>query len=123
MDAYTMLRTAAWLFGIAAAGGLVMAAQRFSGRPRPPDALAMLHGLLAAAALTLMVYAAVVATIPALALGATALFLVAALGGLAINLLFHQRQVELPKPWVVIHAAIAVLAYVMLLVSLRSPVV
>jgi hypothetical protein len=121
MDAHTMLKIAAWLFGIAAAGGLVMAAQRFSGRSRPPDALAMLHGLLAAAGLTLLLYAAAFGVLSSLALVSIALFVIAALGGLAINLLFHQRQVALPKPWVIVHAGIAVVAYVTLLLSLRGP--
>jgi hypothetical protein len=124
MDSLTMLTAAAWLLGISAAGGLLMAVLRFSGAwPRPPDALAMLHGLLAAAGLTLMIYAAIVAGVPGLALGAIALFVLAALGGLVLNLMFHQKQVELPKPLVLGHGALAVVAYLMLLMSLRSPVV
>ena len=122
MDSLTMLKTAAWLLGIAAAGGLLMAVQRLGGRwPRPPDALAMLHGLLAAAGLTLMIYAAIVAGVPSLALGAIALFILAALGGLFLNLMFHQKRIDLPKGIVLGHGAVAVVAYLMLLMSLRTP--
>ena len=122
MDAFTMLKAAAWLLGISAAGGLLMAAMRLSDRwPRPPDALAMLHGLLAASALTLMIYAAVVFGVPALALGSIALFVLAALGGLVLNLVYHQKQLALPKTIVIGHGALAVVAYLMLLVSLRTP--
>lgn len=49
METYTMLQTAAALFGAAALGGLLMAGMRFSGTPRPPTWLAKGHGLLAAA--------------------------------------------------------------------------
>ena len=45
------MQAAAILFGLAALGGLVMAFLRWSGAPRPPDWLAMGHGLLAAAGL------------------------------------------------------------------------
>ena len=48
LDAQTMLRTAVVLLAITALGGLLMAGLRFSGHPRPPSSIAMLHGLLAA---------------------------------------------------------------------------
>jgi hypothetical protein len=58
MDVQTMLRTAVILLAITALGGLLMAGLRFSGRPNPPNAVAMLHGLLAASGLTLVLYVA-----------------------------------------------------------------
>ena len=42
---------AAILFAIAALGGVIMALIRFSGRDYPPMALAIIHGLFAAAGL------------------------------------------------------------------------
>ena len=87
METYTMLQTAAVLFGAAALGGLLMAGMRFSGTPRPPAWLAMGHGLLAAAGLTLLIYAAATAGVPRTAQIAMVLFVIAAAGGAAMNLL------------------------------------
>jgi hypothetical protein len=64
MDAISMLQAAVALFAIAAAGGLAMAGIRLLGQRNPPAWLSMLHGLLAAAALTLLAYAAVVVGVP-----------------------------------------------------------
>jgi hypothetical protein len=112
------MQAAAILFGIAALGGLAMAFMRWSGAPRPPDWLAMLHGLLAAAGLTLLIRAAVTVGLPTLALGSLCLFVLAALGGAYVNLRFHARQLALPKAWIVGHAALAVIAYALLLLAL-----
>ena len=60
MDARHLLQAAVWLFAIAAAGGGIMAGIRFAGHRNPPAWLSMLHGLLAAAGLTLTLYAAFV---------------------------------------------------------------
>ena len=54
MAVASILWTSTILLAIAAAGGLVMAGIRFAGNRQPPAALAMLHGFLAAAALTLL---------------------------------------------------------------------
>lgn len=67
MSAMMMLQVAIVLLLIAAAGGLVMAAIRFSRDANPPAWLAMLHGLLAGGAATLLLYAALVAGLPAMA--------------------------------------------------------
>ena len=58
MDLAVILRTSTVLLAIAAVGGLVMAGMRFAGNRQPPAGLAMLHGFLAAAAVTLLLYAA-----------------------------------------------------------------
>ena len=81
MEPNLIMQTALVLFAIAAVGGIVMATIRFSGKPHPPTWLAMLHGFLAGAGLTLLIYAACTVGLPTLALTATALFVVAALGG------------------------------------------
>ena len=52
METALILRTSTVLLAIAAVGGLVMAGIRFAGNRQPPPALAMLHGFLAAAAVT-----------------------------------------------------------------------
>jgi hypothetical protein len=102
------------LFGMAAAGGLVLALIRFSGKPYPPLALALVHGALAAAALI----ALVVAVTDAAATGSTkialVLFLAAAAGGFAL-FSRHLRKLALPVWLVVVHALVAVTAFAVLL--------
>ena len=118
METYTMLQTAAVLFGAAALGGLLMAGMRFSGTPRPPAWLAMGHGLLAAAGLTLLIYAAATAGVPRTAQIAMVLFVIAAAGGAAMNLLYHWKLLPLPIPLMLVHALLAVSGFVLLLVTL-----
>lgn len=118
MEVHTMLQIAAALFATAALGGVLMAGIRFSGSPRPPSWLAMGHGLLAAAGLTLLSYATVFAGVPVMAQVSLGLFMIAALGGTAMNLLFHSKQLPLPIPLMIVHAGLAVTAFVLLLVSL-----
>ena len=115
---YAMMQAAATLFGLAALGGLLMAGMRFSGTPRPPAWLAMGHGLVAAAGLTLLLYAAIFAGIPAMAQVATSLFVIAAIGGAAMNLLFHWKLLPLPIPLMILHAVLAVIGFVLLLLSI-----
>lgn len=114
------MEAAAILFGLAALGGLLMAVIRWRGAPRPPDWLAMGHGLLAAAGLTLLIHAAVTSDVPALAQLSLGLFVVAALGGALLNLRFHARQLALPKAWIAGHALLAVVAYGLLLLALAG---
>ena len=121
MDAYTMMKTAALLLAIAAGGGLLMAGIRFSGKDCPPSAIAMLHGLLAAGALTLLIYAAVAAGIPLLAQLSLAVLIAAALIGTWINLTFHSQMRALPIKGVVAHALVAVAGFALLLVALLLP--
>lgn len=112
------MQAAAILFGLAALGGLTMAFLRWGGAPRPPDWLAMGHGLLAAAGLTLLIQAAVTLGLPVLAQASLGLFVIAALGGAFINLRYHARQLPLPKAWIIAHALLAVIAFVLLLAAL-----
>lgn len=112
-----MLRTASALFALAAMGGLVMAGMRFNGSPRPPAWLAMGHGFLAAAGLTLLIYAALTVGIPFMAQIGLGLFCVAAIGGAALNLLFHSKQLPLPIPLMIAHASLAVMGFAVLLLS------
>lgn len=112
-----MMKTSALLFAAAALGGILMAGLRLSGRPRPPSWLAMGHGLLAAAGLTLLIYAWCNSGIPLMAQFATVLFIIAAIGGAAMNLLFHSKQLPLPIPLMIVHALLAVSAFGLLLLS------
>ena len=119
MDTFTMMKTAAVLLALAAIGGLTMAVMRFRGADRPPSSIAMAHGLLAAAALTLLIYAAAAAGLPAVGLVALVVLIIVALVGVALNLLYHVKLLPLPKPTIVIHGVVAVIGFVLLLLALH----
>ena len=117
MDAQTMLRTAIVLLAITALGGLLMAGMRLSGRPRPPSSIAMVHGLLAGSGLTLILYAGFTSGMPGGGWGGLVLLVLAALGGLVLNLRYHSEQRELPIGLMLGHAGLAVIGFVVLAIS------
>ena len=117
MEPALVMKTAASLLAVAALGGLTMAGMRFADKPNPPAWLAMLHGLLAAAAVTLLAYAYFTVGLPALAGWALLLFVIAAAGGAFLNLNYHWKLQPLPKGLIVGHAAIAVVGFVLLLAA------
>jgi hypothetical protein len=110
-----MLRIAVLVFAVAALGGLVLAIRHFKGQNRPWP-LAILHGLLGAAGLILLLVPVITGGVPALAKTALALFVVAALGGFLL-FAFHIQNKRLPSPVVVIHAGVAVVAFVLLVAA------
>jgi len=114
MDITLALKTALGLLTITALGGIAMAIQRFGTKANPPDWLAMLHGLLAAAALALLIYTYFTVGLPVLAAWGLLLFVVAALGGVFLNLAFQTKGKPLPGAIIVVHAAIAVVGYALL---------
>jgi predicted lipid-binding transport protein (Tim44 family) len=109
-----MVRTAVVLLALTAGGGLVIAALRFAHRPRPPHWLAMLHGLMAGAALTLLLYAAFTTGLPGGAWAGLAVLLLATLGGLVLNLRYHVHDQPLPIWLVLAHGAIAAVGLVLI---------
>jgi hypothetical protein len=117
MEPAMILKTSSVLLAVAALGGLVMAGMRFAGRPHPPPSLAMLHGLLAGAALTLLIYAASTVGLPTLANVGLLLLVVAAIGGTVLSLNYHWKQVALPKWLVVVHAAVAAVGFLLLVMA------
>jgi len=117
MDGMLMLRTAVALFAIAAVGGLVMAGIRMTTKANPPAALAMLHGLLAAAALTLVAFATFTSSVPRTAQMALVLLLGAAAGGAFLNLGYQWKQRLLPMALVFGHAGLAVVGFGFLAVA------
>ena len=117
MEPASILLTSTILLAIAAAGGLIMAGMRFVGDRQPPASLAMLHGFLAAAAVTLLLYATATVGLPGAALTALVLFLAAAAGGVVLNLNYHWKQLPLPKGLVIGHAVAAVAGFVLLLAA------
>ena len=78
MESALLIKTSLVLFTITALGGVVMAFVRLGRNVNPPSWLAMVHGLLAAAGLTLLLYGYFTVGLPTLACWALLLFLVAA---------------------------------------------
>jgi len=117
MEPTLMMQTATGLLAVSAAGGLTMASMRFSGKPHPPTWLAMLHGFLSTAALTLLIYAYLTVGLPGMAQLALLLFLAAAAGGAYMNLNFHWKMLPLPKWLVLVHAGIAICGFLLLLIA------
>lgn len=118
MDPKTLIETAVGLLAITAVGGIVMAGMRFAGADRPPSWLAMLHGLLAGSGLTLLLYAGFALGVPRLVWIGVGLLVLAALGGVYLNLTYHDKRVPLPKPIIIVHALLAVAGFLCVLVSL-----
>ena len=108
---------AAVLFAVAAVGGVVMAAMRFGGRELPPMALAVVHGLFAAAGLVTLIAAVLGAHASWAAIIAAVGFVVAALGGFML-FSYHLKRKALPVNYVVIHGAGAVISFVILLAAI-----
>ncbi|SEK08498.1 hypothetical protein [Paraburkholderia diazotrophica] len=120
MEPLRTLITVIVLLAVTALGGLVMAGMRFAGKDYPPAWLAMLHGALAAAAVTLLIYAALTIGLPGLAMAAIVLFIVAGGGGVVMNLAYHWNKRALPKSIVVLHALAAVVGFILLIVAAWS---
>ena len=115
MNTHGMLLTTIILFAIAAAGGLIMAGVRVLRQRNPSAWLAMAHGLLAGAGLTLLLlFAAFTVGIPTIALWALILLLIAAAGGLLMNLGYQWKQKMLPKPLMYAHVLIAAAGFILL---------
>lgn len=121
MEPALMMKTSLALLTVTALGGVVMAIIRLGRDANPPSWLAMLHGLLAASALTLLLYAWFTAGLPTFAGWALLLFLAAAAGGGFLNLSYHAKAMPLPKGIVLGHAGIAVAGYLLLVVAVLAP--
>lgn len=112
-----MLTLAAILFAIAALGGLVMAIGHFRGRTPPKLAVAVAHGVFAAAGLLLLLVAVIKVGTGGAPTIALLLFLAAALGGFVL-LANHLRGRPLPGGLVGGHGLLAIAAFVVLLSAL-----
>jgi hypothetical protein len=112
------MQLVAILFAFAALGGLTMAAIRLTGTPRPPTWLALGHGAIAATGLMALIYTAATQRLSTVAVAALGCFLLAAAGGATIFVLFHLREKPLPIPLMLGHGAIALTAFVLLLIGI-----
>jgi hypothetical protein len=108
MSVTAMLQTATILLVLTALGGAAMAAQRLTKQVNPPDWLAMAHGFLAAASFTLLVYAAFQAGVPGSATTGIVILLVAAAGGIVMNLHYHLAGKLIPQWLLHVHILLGV---------------
>ena len=116
MDPVQMLHAVKLLLVCTVIGGIVLACLRFLGK-QLPSWLAMVHGVIAASALTLLSYLALVTHLQALALGGLALLLLAAAAGVTLNLGYHLRGRVLPIWLIGLHVPLAVIGTLMVLGS------
>lgn len=114
MTSLTAMKTAALVLAVTALGGMLMAAMRLGGRDRPPQLFAVGHGLLAAGALGLLLYAWATTGLPAMAQIATLVLMLAAAGGLYVNLRFHRVGLPLPIGIMSGHILVAVGGFLLL---------
>ncbi len=121
MDSATMLTAATYLLATAAIGGILMALMRFGGVLRPPLWLAMIHGLVATAGVTLVVYVVLAGEAPQQVRIAALLFAGAALGGAALQVLYHAKGLALPIPLMLGHGLTAALALGLLWLGAGRP--
>ena len=75
----------------------------------------MAHGFFAGAGVTLLAYAALTVGVSRMAEVALVLFLVAAAGGIVMNLNYEWKRQLLPAPLLAWHALLAIVAFVLLL--------
>ena len=101
------------LFALAARAGLVLALTRLRGQP-PRRSVALIHGGLAAAGLAVLTLSVDLSGPASASTYALALFFVAALGGFYLFARDLRGRTVPIKP-MVLHAALAVVAFVVLL--------
>jgi len=106
------------LFLLAAGGGLYLATQHFQ-RNDAPFSIAILHGVLAVAGLAFFLIGLASIGTTNLWTWSVVLFVVAAIGGLVLVSMHAQRR-PLPRPVIVFHGLLAIIAWLLLLYPLLS---
>ncbi len=108
-----MITAAIIIFAIAALGGLILASHVLRNK-FAPWALSLLHALLGAVGLILLIVALVQGVTSQPVLTAFILLLIAALGGFFLVSIHARKQLP-PKAVVIVHAAVAVIGFLVLL--------
>jgi hypothetical protein len=121
MEPLLLVRTSAWLLAAAAAVGVVMAIYRLGQGRAAPLLASRLHGYLACAGLSLLLFGWARALLPRTAVLATFLLLVAAIGGLTAAHGRRWKWAPSIEALVFVHLTLAVTGYVLLLASSLSP--
>ncbi len=105
------------ILAVAAITGLVLAGKHSKGN-KPPLAMGLTHGLVAAVGLILLIVAIVQGSTGTAITTALVLLVISALGGFVL-LSIRVRGKNLPKPLMAIHGLIAVVGYLFLLIGVR----
>ncbi len=100
------------LFGLAAGGGGGLLAMHLSGK-KPPMLIGLIHGGVAAGGLLALILSLMNSTPSQLTIVSLILFLLAALGGFYLFSL-RLRKLPMPKATLFVHAAVAVVAFLLL---------
>jgi glucose/arabinose dehydrogenase len=109
MEPTLLLNAATGVLLLATLGGLGMVLLRFLRQRNPPSWLSMGHGVLALIGLLTLIVAVTLARGPKLAVWSAVVLLLAAAGGITLNLMYHRRQRLLPGGLSAGHAALALL--------------
>ncbi len=111
LEAKLIFRAVTWLLAVAFVSGLAMALIRFATDWPSPPWVAKLHGFAAAAALSLLIFGSVNVEFPRAGLYGLLTLLVAAAGGLVLNLGYHWKQKPLPEWLVFGHMSVAFIGF------------
>ncbi len=121
MNPVLMLKVSSALLALTAIGGIVMGVLR-AKYERPPHWLAMAHGLLATAGLTLLFYAAFVVGLQPLTWFGLVLLVATAAAGIYMNLVYHVKMRPLPRTLIIAHGFVALIGlFLIALGSLGAP--
>ena len=115
-----MFRAATACLCLAFASGLGLAGVRFFTDRASPPWLAKLHGFAAVGALALLGLAWATAPLTSAAVFAVLALLLAAAGGVALNLGYHWRQRALPEGLVFAHMSVAFVGFLVVVMVLLS---
>ena len=113
-----MWRAAVALLSVALASGLVMAFYRFGTDSESPPWLAKLHGYAAIAALALLLVSWTLAQPSRAGIFGILTLVLAAVGGVVLNLVFHWRHKPLPEGLVFAHLSVAFVGSLVVFVSM-----
>jgi hypothetical protein len=111
LEVVLVYRAAALLLSVAFASGVVMMVIRFGSDNESPAWMAKLHGFVAVAALSLLVFGWAHLGFSRPASFALLTLLLAAAAGLFLNLGYHWRHKPLPEGLVFAHMAVASLGF------------
>lgn len=111
LEVKLIFRAATWLLAVAFFSGLAMALIRFATDRSSPRWIAKLHGFAAASAISLLFFAWLNGGLVRAGLYGLLILLVAAAGGLYLNLGFHWRRKPLPEWLVFAHLSVAFIGF------------